>query len=150
MKGQIAKLSIAVSVILTSASTSFDVKAHSETAALSAVSALPVASVMVASAAGTVVALPVVLSTAGAVLVVKAVTVTAKGSLYLLERASDGTQVSVEVLARGFAATSVAAGTLATVSVIGTGMLLSSAGQVIAFIPNELGRALLYNEQVTR
>ncbi len=150
MKYPLATMYIALNSILVFSGASFDVKAQSETAALSAVSALPVASVVVASAAGTMVAVPVVLSTAGAVLVVKAVSFTAKGSLYLMERASDGAQVSVEVLAQAGAATSVAAGTLVTVSVIGTGMLLSAAGQVIAFIPNELGRALLYNEQVTR
>jgi hypothetical protein len=31
-----------------------------------------------------------------------------------------------------------------------TGWVLSSAGRVIAFIPNEIGKALLYNERVTR
>ncbi len=40
-------------------------------------------------------------------------------------------------------------GTVVTVSVIGTGLLLSTAGEVLAFIPNELGRALLHNEKVT-
>lgn len=150
MKNSMATFTIAVSILLVCASASFDAKSQSETAALSAVSAMPVASVVAASATGVVVTVPVVLSTAGLVLVVKAVTLTAKGTLYLLERASDGAQVSVEVLAQGGAKASVAAGTLNTVSVIGSGVLLSAAGQVIAFIPNELGRALLYNEQVTR
>jgi hypothetical protein len=36
------------------------------------------------------------------------------------------------------------------VSVIGTGVVLSAAGEAIAFIPNEIGKALLYNEQVSR
>jgi len=152
MKSPIASLLIAVSAVLTGATASFDIKAQSEASALSALSLMPVASVMVgtSAAAGAVLALPVVLSTAGTVLVVKTVTVTASGTLYLLERASDGAQASVEVLGRGVVAASVGVGTLATVSVIGTGVLLSAAGEVIAFIPNELGRALLYNEQVTR
>jgi hypothetical protein len=95
-----------------------------------------------------VVAIPVMLSTAGAVLVVKAVEVSAKGTVYLLERASDGAQVSVEVLSGGVAAASVAVGAIATVSVVGAGVVLSTAGEVIAFIPNALGRALLHNERV--
>jgi hypothetical protein len=36
------------------------------------------------------------------------------------------------------------------VSVIGSGVVLSALGEAIAFIPNELGRALLHNERVTR
>jgi hypothetical protein len=31
-----------------------------------------------------------------------------------------------------------------------TGWVLSTAGRAIAFIPNEIGKALLYNERVTR
>jgi len=89
------------------------------------------------------------LSTAGAVLMVKAVEVSARGTVYLLERASDGVQVSVEVLGKSAAAVSVGVGTMATISAIGAGVLLSAAGEVIAFIPNEIGKALLHNERVT-
>ena len=34
------------------------------------------------------------------------------------------------------------------VSSVGAGVLLSTAGEVIAFIPNEIGKALLYNERL--
>jgi hypothetical protein len=110
---------------------------------------MPLASVVVGTSAtaGAVLAVPVVLSTAGAVLVVKAVEVSARGTVYVLERASDGAAASVEVVGRG---ASVAVGTSVTVGVIGAGVVLSAAGEVIAFIPNALGRALLHNEQVTR
>jgi hypothetical protein len=33
---------------------------------------------------------------------------------------------------------------------LSTGWVLSAAGQAIAFVPNEIGRALLYNERITR
>jgi len=33
-------------------------------------------------------------------------------------------------------------------SVIGTGVLLSVAGELLAFVPNALGRALLHDERV--
>jgi hypothetical protein len=36
------------------------------------------------------------------------------------------------------------------VTAIGAGWVLSAAGAAIAFIPNEVGKALLYNERVTR
>ena len=57
--------------------------------------------------------------------------------------------VSVEVLARAAVGGSIAAGTVVTVSVIGAGVVLSAAGSALAFIPNELGRALLHNERLT-
>ncbi len=37
-----------------------------------------------------------------------------------------------------------------TVSTIGAGIILSAAGEAIAFVPNALGRALLHNERLTR
>ena len=68
--------------------------------------------------------------------------------MYLLERASDGAQVSVEVAGRGVGASAYAVGTVVTCSVIGTGVVLSVAGEAIAFVPNAIGRALLHNERL--
>ena len=142
---------VAACVVLFGASAAFHANAQSDVSALSAVSALPVASVVVASSAvvGAVVAVPVVLSTAGAVLVVRTVEVSARGTVYLLERASDGAQTSIEIIGKGLASMSMVAGTAVVVSVVGAGVVLSAAGQAIAFIPNALGRALLHNERVT-
>ncbi len=126
--------------------------ARAQSEASIALSALPVASMVVtaSTAAAAVSVVPVALSVAGAVVVVKAVEVTARGTVYVLERVSDGARASVEVGARGVSAVSVGVGTALAVSVIGTGVLLSAAGEVIAFIPNELGRALLHNERITK
>ncbi|MBX3609448.1 MAG: hypothetical protein KF871_06080 [Hydrogenophaga sp.] len=132
------------------------VRAQSEASV--ALSMLPVASVVasvaasgvVASgAAATVSAVPVALSVGGAVLTVKAVQVSATGTVYLLERASDGARVSVEVSGRAASAVAIGVGSVVTVSVIGSGVVLSTAAEVLAFIPNELGRALLHNERLT-
>lgn len=152
MKHSFTTLLIATLVATTGAMGSFEAKAQSEVSALSAISAMPLASVVVGASAatGTVLAVPLVLSTAGTVLVIKAVEVTATGSVCLLERASDGAQVSVAILSGGAAAASMGVGTLVTVSVIGAGVVLSTAGEVLAFIPNALGHALLHNERVTR
>jgi len=111
-----------------------------------ALSALPVASVVGTASVSVV---PLAFSVAGAALVVKAVEVTASGMVYLLERVSDGTRVSLEVSGRAASAISLGVGTAMVVSVISTGVLLSAAGEVLAFIPNELGRALLHNERIT-
>lgn len=125
--------------------------AHSEASAV--LSLLPVASVVavaggVSAAAGAVVAVPAALSVTGAVLVVKSVEASATGTLYVLERASDGARVSVEVVGRGVGASAQAVGTTVTCSVIGTGVVLSVAGEALAFVPNAIGRALLHNERL--
>jgi hypothetical protein len=41
------------------------------------------------------------------------------------------------------------AGASVVVSVVSTGVVLSAAGEAVAFVPNALGRALLHNERLT-
>ena len=149
MKTCSARRFVGLGAILWALASGPAVWAQSEASAISTLSALPVASVVGASA-GAVVVLPVALSTAGAVLVVKAVEVTAHATVYVLERVSDGAVASVQIVGKGAGVASVAVGTMVTVSAIGPGVVLSTAGQVIAFIPNEVGVALLHNERVTR
>ncbi len=151
MTTRVTSFFVAVIAGLTLAIGPLRVQAQSEASALSA---LPLASVVVAGSAasataGAVLAMPVALSAAGAVLTVRAVEVSARGTMYLLERASDGAQASVALAGRGLGAASIGVGTLVTVSVVGAGVVLSAAGEVIAFVPNALGRALLHNERVT-
>ena len=128
--------------LLTSAAllaTSVDTRAQRTLSDASALSALPIA---------ISVALPASMLAAGAALSVVSVTALADGTLIVLERAADGARASV-LLASGVAGgISVASGTTVVVTAMATGWLLSAAGQVIAFIPNELGRALLHNERV--
>ncbi len=107
---------------------------------LSLLSALPVA-ISVAAPAG-------VLS-AGAALTVVAVQATARGAVWVLERASDGARVSIELSARGAKGLSVGVGVAVTTVALSTGLALVLASEVICFIPNELGKALLYNERLT-
>ncbi|TDM08056.1 MAG: hypothetical protein C4K60_00585 [Ideonella sp. MAG2] len=92
------------------------------------------------------VAAPVAVLSAGAALTVVAVEATAAGSVWVLQRASDGARMSVR-----FAGESVAAvGASVTVVAIGAGWVLSAAGEALCFIPNEIGASLLYNEPITR
>jgi len=96
------------------------------------------------------VAAPAVLLSAGAVFTVVAVETVSDGTVWVLERASDGAQVSVTLAGAAVGGVSLLAGT-AVVAVASTaGWVLSAAGQAIAFIPNQIGKALLYNERVTR
>jgi hypothetical protein len=128
------------------------VRAQSEASLV--LSALPVASVVgagsaVAGSAAAVSVVPAALAVSGAVLVVKAVEVSARGTVIVLERASDGARASVELSGRAASGVVAGVGTVVAVSVIGAGVLLSAAGEVLCFIPNELGRALLHNERLT-
>lgn len=150
----VTTFSIACSAVFMPASMGFVSKSYAQSEASVVLSMLPVASVVVAgagasTAAGASVAAPVILSAAGAVFVVKLVEVTVRGTVYVLERASDGARVSVEIVGKGVKASAIGAGTVVSVSVIGTGMVLSALGEAIAFIPNELGKALLHNERIT-
>ena len=107
----------------------------------SALSALPIA---------VSVAAPVMLLSDGAMLSVVAVEATSAGTVWVLERASDGARASVTLSAQAAGGLSVAAGTAVVVTAMSTGWVLSAVGRAIAFIPNEVGAALLYNERVTR
>lgn len=147
MKHPLTTYLLAICAAFTGATASFYAKAQSEASAFSAISAMPLASVVAGGSA--MVAVPLVLSTAGTVLVVRAVEVSATGTVYVLERASDGSRVSVSVLSGGAVAASASVGTLVTVSVIGAGTVLSAAGEVLAFIPNAVGRALLHSQRLT-
>lgn len=112
-------------------------QAHGGSSELSVLSTLPVA---------VSVAAPVVLLSAGAALTVVAVQASAIGTVWVLERASDGARISLQ-----FAGDAVSAvGTGVLVLAMSTGWVLSAAGQALCFIPNEIGASLLHNEQVLR
>ena len=130
------------------------VQAQTAVSAVSAASAVPMAVVLSAGVAGgskvqdaSILSLmvPVALSTAGAELVVDTVSATAKGVSYGLRRVSDGATVSVEVLSKVAGKASLAAGAAVTVIAISGGVVLSAAGEAIAFIPNQVGKSLMHN-----
>jgi len=92
----------------------------------------------------------VMLLSAGAALTFVAVEAASEGTVWVLERASDGARASVTLSAAAAGGVSMVAGTAVAVTTLSAGWILSSAGKAIAFIPNEIGKALLYNERVTR
>ena len=69
--------------------------------------------------------------------------------MLVLEQASDGARVSIEIAGRGAEAGALADSRL-TVGVMASGCCFRPPGEVIAFLPNALGQALLHNERVTR
>lgn len=96
------------------------------------------------------VAAPVAVLVSGAAFTIVAVQVLAEGTVWVLERASDGVRVSVRFSGELAGASVVAVGTAVVVTTVAAGCVLSAAGEAIAFIPNEVGRALLYDERITR
>lgn len=153
----------ALSFAISAATFSTQSQAHNGDglSAISTLSALPVASVLVmGGAVGAVgasgvgasvaaVALPVALSVSGAVLVVRSIEVSARGMICVLERASDGATATIEIAGRVAERMMLRTGQAVQVSVVGAGAVLSIAGAAIAFVPSELGRALLHNERLT-
>lgn len=115
--------------------------AHPNASDASALSMLPIA---------VSVAAPVTVLSAGAVLTVVAVEATSAGTVWVLERASDGARASVTLSAQAAGGLSVAAGTAVVVTAFSAGWVLSAAGKALAYIPNEIGAALLHNERLTR
>ena len=115
--------------------------AQSGLSEISALSALPVA---------VSVAAPVMILAGGAALTVVSVQASATGTLWVLERASDGARATLNFSGHAVGASLALAGTAVLVTAVSTGWLISAAGQAIAFVPNQIGASLLYNERVTR
>ena len=144
---QFFRLALALAMAATLALTGAPARAQGSTPVsdLSAASMLPVAVSVMA---------PVALISAGAALTVVAVegasVGVSTGTVWVLERASDGVRASVTLSAEAARGLSVAVGTVVVVSAVTAGWVLSAAGQAVAFIPNELGKALLHNERITR
>jgi len=120
-------------------------QAHDPSRDLSAASGLSL-SVPVAIS----VAAPSAVLVSGAAFTVVAVEALAEGTVWVLERASDGARFSVRFGSQVVGASVVVAGTLVVTTVVAAGCVLSAAGEAIAFIPNEIGRSLIYDERITR
>jgi hypothetical protein len=96
------------------------------------------------------VALPVVLVAGVGSIVVTGVEASAQGTVWVVESVADGVKGSICFAGRAVGTVSLAVGTVITVTTVATGMVLSTAGHVIAFVPNEIGRTLSYDQRVSR
>lgn len=127
--------------------------AQAQSEASLALSALPLASVVVLAsgvdgASEEVVAAPLLVSGVGASLVVETMEASGKGVVYVVKNVATGVSTTLEVSGQAVGALSVGVGTVLQSSAIGAGVVVSSAGQVLAFIPNAVGKALLHNERL--
>ena len=96
------------------------------------------------------VALPVVLIAGVGSIVVTGVEASAEGTVWVVENVADGVKGSICFAGKAVGALAIAVGTVVVVTVVATGMVLSAGGRAIAFIPNEIGRSLSYNQRVSR
>ncbi len=80
-------------------------------------------------------------------LIVKSVEVLADGVQVVLEGVSEAGQVSIKLSGEAALGLSLAVGSTVEAVALSTGTVLVAAGTVLAFIPNEIGRALLYRER---
>ena len=115
--------------------------AHAEVSEASALSTLPLA---------VSVAAPSILLAGGALLTIVSVQASAAGTVWVLERASDGARATLHFSGHVAQGAALSVGGAVMVTALASGVVLSAAGNAIAFIPNEIGRALLFNERITR
>lgn len=80
--------------------------------------------------------------------VIASVDAVADGSVVVLKGASDATTASVKLSAKAAEGLSRAVGQAVTVTAISTGYVLVMSGKAIAFIPNEVGQALIHHSRV--
>lgn len=81
--------------------------------------------------------------------VVKGVQASGEGTVYVLEKISDGVRGSLTIAGNVSGAASVGVGASVTFVATASGTLMVSAGKVLAIIPNELGRALLKSDKLS-
>ena len=91
-----------------------------------------------------------VLTVSGAgALVVESVDVVGERVVVVRTAAGDGSKAAVQFSGKALEGVSVAAGTAVSVVAMSAGHALVVSGQVIAFIPNEAGKALLHHSRVS-
>jgi hypothetical protein len=108
------------------------------------------ASVLSALPVALSVSAPLMVAAGASVMTVVAIDVVADGTVWVLQRASDGVRISVKWTGLSVGMASVAVGTAITVTAVSAGWVLSTAGEVLALIPNTLGKALLHHERVLK
>jgi hypothetical protein len=115
-------------------------RAQAEAGRLGEAAALPIASVAAESDEALA---RVPANTDGSDFVVRSVESTAYTTRYVLEGMFDRSRLCVDVRGRGADSSRIVVGARVTGAMASTGLVLSAAGEGIAFVPNALGLALL-------
>lgn len=86
--------------------------------------------------------------TASGSFVIESVKASTTGVVMVLHASGDAASLTLQLSGEVIQHAALASGTLIEISAVSTGHLLIAAGKAIAFIPNELGKALLHHEQI--
>ncbi len=86
---------------------------------------------------------------ASGTVVVDSVVAAGDASVIVLVGASDAARATIQLSGRAAREASLAAGASVNLVATSTGYLLVSAGKVLAFVPNEIGKALLHHSRVS-
>ena len=113
---------------------------HAQSEEGSLVSAVSVAA---STGAAVLAALP-----AGSELVIESVHAAGKASVVVARASADGATVSFEVASELAGELALATGKVLTVSANAAGWLIRSGGKAVAFVPNEIGRALVHHRRL--
>lgn len=106
------------------------------------------ASALAAEGSATLVAGSLAALAASGTVVVDSVEAAGDASVVVLAGASDAAQATVRLSARAAREAGLVAGAAVGVVAMSTGCLLVAGGKALAFIPNEIGKALLYHSRV--
>ncbi|MFD2367994.1 hypothetical protein [Pseudoduganella sp. GCM10020061] len=82
------------------------------------------------------------------VVVVKSVEASAEALVFVVEGSANGVSATVRLSGRAAKEASLATGQMIQATTVSTGVMLVALGKVIAFIPNETGKALLHHSRV--
>lgn len=87
-------------------------------------------------------------SAAAGSIVIESVAAVSDGIVIVTKSASDATSTTIKLSGKGLQQLGLASGTVLQVSAVVTGHLLIVAGKAIAFIPNEIGKELVYQAKL--
>lgn len=110
--------------------------------------ALSNASGLIAEGSATVVGGSLSAVAASGTVVVESVQVVGDASIVVLKGASNAAGATLRLSSDVVAGASLVAGGSVVLVAVSTGYVLVAAGQVLAFVPNEIGRALLHHTRV--
>ena len=79
---------------------------------------------------------------------VAGIQVVGESTILVLRAAGSAAEVSVQIASKVAADLSLAVGSMVQVVAEGVGFALVTAGRLVAFIPNEIGRSLLYQARL--
>jgi len=84
----------------------------------------------------------------GSELVIESVTAAGKTSIVMVRASANGARASFEVSSEMCGRFALGAGKVVTLSANASGNLIRTSGEVIAFVPNELGRSLIHHREL--